>query len=91
MTRAAAVKSGVVNPSAQSFIVAQGFSYFQAEEARVGIHKTWCDTPIPPVPMNQNQSSFAHLPDLLHKCQKGAIPHDLPRVIAVKIDFHADC
>ena len=36
MTRAAAVKSRVVNPMAQSFIMAQSFPYLQAEEARVG-------------------------------------------------------
>ena len=79
-----------MNPFAQSFIVAQVFSYFQAEEARVGIHETWCDTAIAPVPMDQNQFSFAHLPDLLHECRESAVPHDLPRVIAVKINFHAD-
>jgi hypothetical protein len=32
-----------VNPLAQWFIVAQSFSYLQAEEARIGIHETWCD------------------------------------------------
>jgi hypothetical protein len=90
VTRTAAVKSRVVNPLAQSFVVAQSFSYLQAEEASVAIHETWCDTPIAPVPMNQNQFTFAHLPDLLHKRHERAIPHDLPRVIAVKIDLHAD-
>ena len=38
--------------------------------------------------MNQNQFTFAHLPDLLHKCQEGAVPHDFPRMIAVQIDLH---
>jgi hypothetical protein len=63
VTRAAVVKSRVVNPLARSFIVAQSFPYLQAEEARVGIHETWCDTAIAPVPMDQNQFSFAHLPE----------------------------
>jgi len=27
---------------------------------------------------------------LLYKFHKGTIPHDLPRVIAVKINMHAD-
>lgn len=90
MTWAAAVKSRVVNPLAQTFVVAQSFPYLQAKEARVGIHEPWCDTAIAPVSMNQNQFTFAHLPDLLHKCHECTIPRDLPRVIAVKIDFHAD-
>jgi hypothetical protein len=78
-----------VNPLAQSFVVPQGFSYLQAEEARVGIHETWCDTPIAPVSMDQNQFTLAHLPCLFNKCHEGAIPHDFPRMIAVKIDLHA--
>jgi hypothetical protein len=90
VTRAAAIKSCMVNPSAQSFIVPQGFSYPQAEEAGVGIHETWCDAPIAPVPMDQNQFTLAHLPGLLHKFHEDAIPYDLPRVIAVKIDLHAE-
>lgn len=68
----------------------QGFSYLQAEEAGVGVHETWCDTPIAPVSMDQNQFILARLPGPLHNCHEGAIPHDLPRVIAVKIDLHAD-
>jgi hypothetical protein len=40
VTWAAAVKSRVVNPLAQSFNVAQGFSYLEAEEAGVGIYET---------------------------------------------------
>jgi hypothetical protein len=80
----------MVNPSAHSFIVPQGSSYLQAEEAGVGIHETWCDAPIAPVPMDQSQFALAHLPGLLHKSHEDAIPHDLPRVIAVKIDLHAD-
>jgi hypothetical protein len=47
-------------------------------------------TPIPSVPMNQNQFSLAHLPGLLDKSHEGAIPNELPRVITVKIDLHSD-
>ena len=80
----------MVNPSAQFFVVPQSFSYLQAKKARVGVHETRGDSPIAPVPVDQNQFSLAHLPNLLHKFREGAIPHDLPRVIAVKIDLHVD-
>lgn len=81
----------MANPSAQSFVVSQGPSYLQAEKARVGIHEAWRNAAIAPVPVNQNQFTLAHLPHLFYEFGEDAIPHNLPRVITVKIDLHADC
>ena len=90
MTRAPTVKRRMVNPSPQFFIVPQGSSYLQAKEAGIGVYEPWGDAPIAPMPVDQNQFALAHLPGLLDEFREDAVPHDLPRVIAVKIDSHVD-
>jgi hypothetical protein len=55
----------MVNPSPQFFIIPQGTSYLQSKETRIGVDETWCDAPITPVSVDQNQFSLSHLPGLL--------------------------
>ena len=90
MTRAPTVKCRMVNPSPQFFIVPEGSPYLQAEEAGISVYEPWGDAPIAPMPVDQNQFALAHLPGLLDEFRQDAVPHDLPRVIAVKINSHAD-
>jgi hypothetical protein len=79
----------MAHPPAQMFIVPQGSFYLQAKESSVGVHETWCDASIAAVPIDQNQFCLPHLPSLFHKLrQEDPIPHNLARVITVKIDFH---
>jgi len=72
MTRAPTVKRCMVNPSAQSFIVPQGSSNLQAEEAGIGVYEPWGDAPIAPMPVDQNQFALAHLPGLLDEFREDA-------------------
>jgi hypothetical protein len=44
----------MVNPSAQFFVMAQGTSYLQPKESRIGVDETWRDAPITSVPVDQN-------------------------------------
>lgn len=84
----AAIKCRMVNPSTQLFIVPQGPSYLQSKKARIGVHEPWRDASVPRMPVDQDQFSFSHLPDLLHEFHKDSAPHNVPRVISVKIDLH---
>ena len=58
--------------------------------AGIGVYEPWGDAPIAPMPVDQNQFALAHLPGLLDEFREDSVPHDLPRVIAVKIDSHVD-
>jgi len=42
-----------VNPSAQIFVMPQGTSYLQPEEACIGIDEAWCDASVAAMPVDQ--------------------------------------
>ena len=68
--------------------MAQRLSNAKAKITGVRIHKPRADSSIAPVPMDQNELVFTHLPGLLQDLGECSVENDLSGMIAVKVDLH---
>jgi hypothetical protein len=81
------VERSVKDPFPQRLVLAQSAPDTKTEIASVGAYKSRADAPITPVPVNECQSHFAHLPGLLDKFMEESSFDDLGGMRSVKVNL----
>jgi hypothetical protein len=86
--RLSTVERRVQNPFTERFVLAQSTPDTKTEIAGVCVDEARADATIAPVPVNECQTHFAHLPALMYEFVKESSLNNLGGVESVKVNFH---